>query len=343
MSSPFQLCILRLSAIGDVCHAAAMVNAILAIRPDIKITWVVGKIEYQLLKFIPDVEFVVYDKKAGKQARKEVKKAVENTNFDALFIMQLALRANWLSTVIKAKRRIGFDYDRSKEGHSIFTNESVAPHANAHVLEGFMDFAETLGIPPLTTPSWNFQIPQDDLDWVAAELPDNYAVISPAASKEERNWLPERYAQTADYLTAQGVPVVLCGGPGDLDMRTSSAILKHTQNIAFNLVGTTSLIRLLAVLKQAKLVIAPDTGPAHMATTQGTPVIGLYAHSNPLRTGPYNSLSTTASVYEACVQKQFGKPWQELPWGKRAKGESLMNDISVQEVQKYIQKILKIS
>ena len=54
-----------------------------------------------------------------------------------------------------------------------------------------------------------------------------------------------------------------------------------------NLVGQTSLKQLLAVLKLGHLVIAPDTGPAHMAVTVGTPVVGLYAHSNPKRTGPY--------------------------------------------------------
>jgi len=340
VSSPFHLCILRLSAIGDVCHAAAMVDAILTHKPDIKITWVVGKIEYQLVKYIQHVNFIIYDKQAGSEARKAVKTALADTTFDALFVMQVALRANWLSTVIKAKRRIGFDKKRSKEGHSLFVNERIAPRANAHVLDGFMGFAETLGIPPQVSPKWNIPLQEDDLAWLATELPEKYAVISPAASKETRNWLPERYAEIADYLVDQGLQVVLCGGPGDLDKRTSDAILQHTQNITHNLVGKTSLIRLLAVLKGAELVIAPDTGPAHMATTQGTPVIGLYAHSNPRRTGPYNSLHTTASVYDACVLKQFGKPWQELPWGKRVKGDDLMSQITVQEVKTLIQNVL---
>ncbi|MFT4655294.1 MAG: heptosyltransferase I, partial [Patiriisocius sp.] len=44
MATPFHLCILRLSAIGDVCHAAAMVDAILVDKPNINITWVIGKV-----------------------------------------------------------------------------------------------------------------------------------------------------------------------------------------------------------------------------------------------------------------------------------------------------------
>jgi heptosyltransferase I len=340
VAAPFHLCILRLSAIGDVCHAAAMVNAILIHQPYTKITWVIGKVEYQLMKFIPDINFVVYDKAGGSEARNDVKKAVANYNFDAMFVMQVALRANWLSKVIKAKRRIGFDVKRSKEGHSLFINERIAPRAHAHVLEGFMGFAEVLGVPPLETPQWNIRLLDEDLAWIEQSLPPKYAVISPAASKAERNWLPERYAQIADFMSEQGLPVILCGGPGELDKQTSSAIMSLTPNISHNLVGQTSLIRLLAILNRAELVVAPDTGPAHMATTQGTPVVGLYAHSNPRRTGPYHSLDTTASVYDLCIQKQYGKPWQELPWGKRAKGSDLMQEISVEAVKTLIQKVL---
>lgn len=340
MPNPFKLCILRLSAIGDVCHAAAMVAAIQETRPEIQITWVIGKIEYMLVGHMPRIRFVVYDKSKGKQAKYDVKQSLQNTVFDSLFVMQVALRANFLSKVINAKQRVGFDYKRSKEGHSLFINKHIAPRKHAHVLEGFMGFAETLGVSVFDKPKWNLKPLAKDLRWVEQKLPNKYAVISPAASKAERNWLPERYAEIADYLTQQGFEVVLCGGPSELDKSTAQAILHHTQKVTHNLVGQTSLTQLLAVLGNARLVLAPDTGPAHMATTQGTPVVGLYAHSNPRRTGPYNSLLTTASVYEKLVQRQYGKTWQNLPWGKRVKGKNLMSEISVQEVKTLIQKVL---
>ena len=90
------------------------------------------------------------------------------------------------------------------------------------------------------------------------------------------------------------------------------------------------------LLKHAHLVIAPDTGPAHMATTVGTPVVGLYAHSNPRRTGPYNDLDRVVSVYDECVEKQKGKPWDALPWGARAKGSQLMEKITVDMVKQKV-------
>jgi len=94
-------------------------------------------------------------------------------------------------------------------------------------------------------------------------------------------------------------------------------------------VGKTSLTQLLAVLKQAAVVLAPDTGPAHMAVTQGTPVIGLYAHSNPGRTGPYLSLDHVVSVYEEVIAD---KHENSVPWGTRAKGDDLMSLIRLDDV-----------
>ena len=96
--------------------------------------------------------------------------------------------------------------------------------------------------------------------------------------------------------------------------------------------GKTSLKELAALIHQANLVISPDSGPAHIATTQGTPVIGLYAYHNPLRTAPYHNLDNVVSVYEENVQKEQGKPSSELPWATKLKGKNLMAEIQVEQV-----------
>ena len=339
------ICVLRLSAIGDVCHAIAMVQAIQRAQPLCNITWVIGKVEYNLVKHLPGIQFVVYDKKQGKVARQHVQRTLAKYVFDALLIMQVALRANWLSRVIKAKRRIGFDWHRSKEGHWCFCNERVYARQHAHVLEGFMDFADRLlqRDPTPIKASWNMHLASADLDWAADQLPCDtpYAVISPAASKAERNWTVEGYAAAADHLRARGIAPVLCGGPSDLDRQLADAIKQHTKNIQLDLVGQTSLTQMLAVLSRAVLVIAPDTGPAHMATTVGTPVIGLYAHSNPRRTGPYQSMNWVVNHYDQCILEQTGKPWDALPWGVRAKGQDLMQRIQAEEVIQKIDQLLQ--
>lgn len=96
--------------------------------------------------------------------------------------------------------------------------------------------------------------------------------------------------------------------------------------------GKTSLKQLAALIHQSNLVLSPDSGPAHIATTQGTPVIGLYAYHNPLRTAPYHNLDNVVSVYEKNVQKEQGKPSSELPWATKLKGKNLMAEIQVEQV-----------
>ena len=59
--APASLCILRLSAIGDVCHAVAVVQAIQQQWPTTHISWVVGKVEANLLAGLHGIELVVYD------------------------------------------------------------------------------------------------------------------------------------------------------------------------------------------------------------------------------------------------------------------------------------------
>lgn len=325
---------MRLSAIGDVCHAAAMVTRIQTHWPDAEITWVIGKVEYQLVKLMPNIRFIIFDKSQGKAATEHLKQAVQGEIFDALLLMQVALRANIASRVIKARRRIGFDWHRSKELHWLFANERIAPQKHSHVLDGFMGFADKLGVPGSPQPEWNIPVSEEDALWgkaQAAKLGD-FVVIAPAASKAERNWLPERYAKLANYLHEKGKTVVLSGGPSAFDRKVADEILSFHPNITLDLTGKTTLHQLLVLLKYAQLVIAPDTGTAHMATTVNTPSIGLYAHSNPRRTGPYNNIADTVSVYEQCIEDQKGKPWQRLPWGARAKGEKLMAQITYESV-----------
>ncbi|QSX33628.1 glycosyltransferase family 9 protein [Shewanella avicenniae] len=333
------LCILRLSAIGDVCHAVAMVQAIQRQYPQLPITWVIGKVEYQLLKHLPGVDFVIFDKSLGWKSYGDLKRKLGGRKFDVLLHMQVAARATIASWMIKAKVRIGFDRARAKEGQWLVTNERVKPLATPHVLEGFMGFAEKIGVTDLT-PQWHIPIPESDMAFAEQQLPsdEKALVICAAASKAERNWLPERYAAVADYAVAKGFKVYLCGGPAQLEKDLAANIIKHSQSELTNLVGQTSLVQLLAVLKRATIVLAPDTGPAHMAVTQGTPVIGLYAHSNPGRTGPYLYRDYVASVYEQVIAEQF--PDQDIPWGKRAKGEHLMEKISVENVCLLFDKIM---
>lgn len=331
------ICILRLSAIGDVCHAVSAVQAIQKAHPNAKITWVIGKVEAMLLANLPGVELVVFDKKQGRVALKSLKQTFKGQNFDVLLNMQVALRAGFVARCIPAKVKIGFDWARSKELHSLFINKRIAAQPHAHVLEGFKGFAKAIGVNDYQ-PSWEMPYTQQDQNTAdelltAEYLSNKLFVISPAASKAQRNWLPERYAALADYAHQQGFKVALTGGPTELEINLANNIIKHSQHSILNLVGKTKLKELLCVLKRASVVLAPDTGPAHMAVTVGTPVIGLYAHSNPARTGPYLYQNYVVEVYHQNLLKQTGKTAQQLPWGTRIKGDDLMSQITIDAVK----------
>ena len=334
MSSIQSICVLRLSAIGDVCHAVAVVQAIQAYYPEAKITWIIGRVEAALLKQLPNVRFVVFDKQQGFSAYRQLRKQLPE-QFDVLLHMQVALRANIAAACVRAKRRIGFPEHLSKEGHGLVVNERVRALPQPHVLDGFAAFAHAIGVPEFT-PAWNIPLQPEVLDWLDVFCSEHaleqqkILVISPSASNAERNWLPERYAQVADYAVSKGFAVLLCGGPADHEKALGLAIEQQSVSPLINVIGQTSLLQLLALLKRADIVVSPDSGPAHMATTQGTPVIGLYAHSNPARTGPYNSLQWVVEVYHQHLLRQKGSPPHR--WGVRVKGADLMADISVESV-----------
>jgi len=336
-SAPKSICLLRLSAIGDVCHAVAMVQAIQKQWPSTKITWVMGKIEAQLLHDLPNVEVIIFDKKTGFKGMKAIWKQLSDRKFDALLHMQLALRASALTIGIKAKYKIGFNRKRAKEGQWLFTNKKIPDTASQHVLESFFEFAYYLGIDK-TMPTWHIPLSESDTHFAQSISPSGKPlfVISPAASKDERNWLTDRYAAIADHAIEKGFEVVLCGSPAPREITLGKNIQDLMQHTAINLIGKTSLKQLTATLKQAQIVLAPDSGPAHIATTQGTTVIGLYGHSNPLRTGPYLSQDNVVSVYEKHVELQHNKPLSELPWSARAKGEHIMQDIQTEDIIKKI-------
>lgn len=339
---PNDICILRLSAIGDVCHAVSAVQAIQKHYPAATITWVIGKVEAALLEGLSGVNFVVFDKKQGKAAYQKLRQRFKGKPFDVLLHMQVALRANLAAGCIPAKVKVGFDWDRAKEGHSLFVNKRIEKQQQAHVLEGFMGFARAIGV-PCCEPIWQMPVSNSDRAIAKQYLGDlkKILVIAPAASGPERNWLPKRYAEVARYAHNQGLAIVLTGGPTELEKYLAAEIMRYIDFPVLNLVAKTTLKELLCVLEQASLVIAPDTGPAHMAVTVGTPVIGLYAHSNPARTGPYLYQHNVVEVYHQNLQRQSGQMAQQLPWGRRVKGKTLMEQINTDAVIAMMDKVIK--
>ncbi len=331
-SAPNALCILRLSAIGDVCNAIAAVQAIEKQWPTTKITWIAGKAEAALLTpLLPNVQVISFDKKQGVKGVLTIWKTLKSMRFDALLHMQTAIRASFLSLGIKAKYRLGFDKERVSDLQQFFTNIKVPSPSSAHVLDGFMAFTHTLGVSPVE-PAWEITLSDQDTEWAKTTLGESPSVIlAPAASKAYKNWTIEGYVGLVDHMHAQGFRVFLVGGPSPLEIDIGAQIEANANAPVENLIGKTSLLQLVALEKFTQLVVAPDSGPAHLANAVNTPVMGLYAHHNPARTGPYNWRNYVVSAYEKGIQQEHPDT-TNLPWRTRVKNPNAMQWITLEQV-----------
>ncbi|MDE2218774.1 MAG: glycosyltransferase family 9 protein, partial [Gammaproteobacteria bacterium] len=135
------------------------------------------------------------------------------------------------------------------------------------------------------------------------------------SSRRARNWRVERYAAVIDHAVRRhGLQVLLCGAPNDYERSIGAAIEAAATVPVRNIIGSDTLPQLLALLARATVLVAPDSGPAHMATMVGTPVIGLCATTRSARSGPYLSRQWCVDRYAEAALRFRGRPASELPW-----------------------------
>ena len=334
------ICIMRLSALGDVTHVIPVVLSLQAQIPEVKITWIIGKLEARLVGDLPGVEFIVFDKKAGWRGYRELWQQMRGRRFDVLLHMQVALRANLAAALIPARIRVGYDRARSKDLHSLFINKRILPVPQQHVRDCLASFLEPLGLEP-APPVWQLPLAERDHafahQWLAAGRLN--LVISPCASHTLRNWVPERYAQLADYAAARyNANVILVGSPAPFEQEVCKRIEQTMQQPVTNICGKDTLKQLAALMQGADLVVAPDTGPAHIANAMGTDVLGVFAGSNPHRSGPYNSIAWCVNRYPEALKKFTGKTVDEARWGAKAEFPGAMELITVADATAMLDK-----
>ncbi len=340
---PQSVCLLRLSALGDVTHMLPVVHRLQRGWPNTRITWIIGKPEYQMVCDLPDIEFLVLNKKAGWRGIRALRNSLKGRKFDVLLHMQLSLRANVISTFVQATKKIGFDHARSREMHGAFINARIQASTSKgeHVVDVFQRFLDAAGVPESQL-DWTLPVASDDVTWAKQALGGRRSlIISPCSSHELRNWSAARYAQVADYAAKRhGLQIVLCGGLSSTERDMGDSILKLMTEKPIDLIGKDTIKRLLALIQQAVAIVSPDSGPAHMATCFGTPVLGLYAASNPERSGPYLSRELTVDRYNLAALKFLKKSSTQLRWGEKVEKPGAMDLISAEDVFEKLDKML---
>ena len=209
-------------------------------------------------------------------------------------------------------------------------------------MDTFFGFAEALGAHDRVL-RWDIPLPGDARHYAAQIINDRRPtlVISPCSSHARRNWRAEHYARVADHAAnAHGMRVVLTGGPTNTERNMAQAIERAAQQPLINTVGRDTLPQLLALLQRADVLLSPDSGPVHMATAVGTPVIGLYAATNPERSGPYLSRSWCVNKYDEAARKYLGRPASEIAWTTKIEKAGVMDLIKPEDVTRKLDKLM---
>ena len=281
------------------------------------------------------VDFLVLDKRAGRRGMRDLRQKLKARRFDLLLQMQDSLRASRVALMTRCRRRVGFDRRRARDLQWLFTTERIAHRPRQHVMEALFGFAEHLGIKRPAAPSWNFPLSAEDVQAAAGMAPEPpFCVMSPLSSQRRgafRNWPADRYASVARHVVKRlGGEVLVTGSGSPIERDYAAVIAAHSGVTDLN--GRTTLKQLAALIGLARLVVCPDSGPAHIGAALGTRVVGLYAGSNPDRSGPWGNREFTVNRYPQAVRKSLGKGVDEVRFGRRLRAADAMNEIAAADV-----------
>lgn len=332
------ICVLRLSALGDCINAYGLICAMRKASENISVSWVIDS-RFASLFIDSDGNELVNLIKADIKNQGliktflNLKKQLKNRKFDSLLNIQTSIKASIISLCIKAKNKIGYDKQRSREGQRFFVDKIIDTPKDPHVLSGFLSFAKSIGLDNMQ-PQWDFKLTHNELAKADELLDTDKKVfcISPASAKSIKNWTVDGYSSIANYAHTKGFEVVLLGSNAQKEKKLCADIESRLSFKCKNLCGKTSLRELCAVVSKSCLVLSPDSACMHLASALNIPVIGLFAIHNPNRVGAYNFRDIEVSVYEREAAKEL--KGANFSWRYRVKNENAMKNISVNDVIK---------
>ncbi len=295
-----RVCLVLLTGLGDVVHGLPIATALRDSGYARHLTWVAEPMPAQLLAHHPCVDEVVqYRRREGAAGVRALRAELAARKralgpFDLTINLNVYFKSVWPVLFAGGRRRLGFDRGRAKDGIWLATNDRVPPRPRAHTQDMFLEFLAHLGVPhhpPAAPHDWRLTFTEAEraaqAAWLAERGGRPIAAIVPASAIDRKDWPAERWAQVADALAGDfGYEVALVGGPGARETAVARQVAERARHPLTWAMGD-GVRRVAWVLERCALVLAPDTGPLHVARALGVPVIGLYGHTNPWRVGPY--------------------------------------------------------
>ena len=305
-----RICIVMMSAVGDAVHVLPVINALKRHAPGCLVTWVLQPGPATLVRGHRSVdEILIFDRSAGLKGFSDIRRELASREFDLVINLQVYFKAGVITSFTRAPVKLGFDRARARDFNWLFTTHRIPARAiGQHVQDQYFEFLDALGVPH-DPPVWDLGPWAGELAWrdqFLAGIDRPVASIVVATSKPEKDWVPERWAQVVDLLHERyGLRAVLVGGKSPRELAAEQVILATARHRPVSALGS-GLRNLVGILSGSAVVLAPDTGPLHMAVALERPVISLMGYTNPKRTGPYRR-------YHDLLIDAYGNPGEDYP------------------------------
>jgi len=292
-ASGSSILIILMGSLGDVARGLSLVCHVKDGLPGTRVTWLVEPKWAELVRMHPRIDrVIVFNRPKGLSAVWGLYNDLSEEHFDIALDLQRHLKSGFFSLMSRAKRRLGFHRQDAKEFNWLFNNEHLDYVGNElPKLRHYLKFADRLGLSEPTCLDFGFS--SLDLEPIVSDvlgqIENTFVAVVMGSTWETKNWFLDHYCQLVrDILSDIRRHVVLLGSGQD---ETHALRLSDSVNAPglINLVGKTSLLELVAVLKAAAVGVGPDSGPGHVAAAVGTPYVSLFGPTSPVRTAPYGS------------------------------------------------------
>ncbi|QDR82046.1 lipopolysaccharide heptosyltransferase I [Sporomusa termitida] len=302
--------IVKLSAIGDVIHALPVAPALKQCFPQTRLTWVVEPPAYDVLTNNPCIdEIIVFEKKRCKSLAGLYRYApafireLRERRFDLALDLQGLFKSAAISWLSGAPERLVYCDARE---HSDWIGKKICgPNLKGHIVERYLDVARALGC-RAAEPEFIIKITAAEFAQAGAiahqaglDSKNPYVILMPGTNWPNKCWPADHFATLAGKLFASGLIPVFVGSAAD--QNAMQAIQGQSAVPLLDLTGKTSLKQLAALIKNARAVVAGDTGPMHLAAAIGTPVVALFGPTDPRRNGPCGPGHVVLTTSHACT------------------------------------------
>ncbi len=299
-----RILIIKPSSLGDVVNALPVLAALRRRFPEAYIAWLVKRQWAGVLERAEGLDAVWPVEPRLQDWLSQVSR-LRASDFDVVVDLQGLLRSGIMARLTGCPVRVGLA--SAREGSRwLYTHRVPVPTPDMHAVDRYLLAAAALGAAPPGSPEFRLRARPADREEIAGLLERHglkagtvWVAMNVSARWPTKRWPPEFFAATADRIRSEGLgSVVLFGGPDDRERSRAVAALMRTAPV--DLTGATTPGLLPALLGSAALLLSNDSGPMHVATAMGTPVVAMFGPTSPIRNGPYGPRHRVLSSGVAC-------------------------------------------